>query len=98
MCWVLALEACSGGRSAAPPVDGPPGSRSPFADGCPRAGLARARTIDRPDLGVWGPGALGDEGDVLLSNDRAAFVITAPEDDDAYYYYGSSASPRTRSS
>ncbi len=85
---VLCFQACSGSHSAAPPPDGPPGSRSPFVDGCARPGFARARLIDRPDLGTWGPGALGAEGDVILSNDRAAFVITAPDDDDAYYYYG----------
>ncbi|MBK7976054.1 MAG: CehA/McbA family metallohydrolase [Deltaproteobacteria bacterium] len=85
---VLAAPGCSGGGSSASPIDGPPGSRSLFVDGCPRPGFAHARTIDRPDLGAWGPGALGAEGDVVLGNDRAAFVITAPDDDDAYYYYG----------
>jgi hypothetical protein len=65
-----------------------PDGRSLFVEGCPEPGKVRAVQIDRPDLGMWGPQVLGGEGDFLLINDQAAFIITNPEDIDAYWYYG----------
>lgn len=35
-----------------------------------------------------GPQALGGQGDYLLMNDRAAFIITGPENRETYWYYG----------
>ena len=72
------------GKEAPPPPEGP----SLFVEGCPVPGLARAARIERPDLGMWGPQALGGEGDFLLMNDRAAFIVTGPNKFDTYYYYG----------
>ncbi len=65
-----------------------PEGRSLFVEGCPVSGLARAALIERPDLGMLGPQALGEEGDFLLMNDESAFIVTSPDDVDAYWYYG----------
>ena len=83
---VLAMAAgCDGSRGGR---DGGAGEPSLFVDGCPVHGLASARRIDRPDLAMQGPQVLGEEGDFLLMNDRAAFIITDPDDVDTYWYYG----------
>jgi len=65
-----------------------PEGRSLFVEGCPVPGKARAARIERPDLGMLGPQVLGEEGDFLLMNDEAAFIVTSPDDVDAYWYYG----------
>ena len=67
--------------------DGPQG-RSLFVNGCPVPGGSSAMQIQRPDHGMWGPQVLGEQGDFLLMNDRAAFIVTDPGDVDAYWYYG----------
>ena len=69
--------------------DGPASDgRSLFVEGCPVPGQVKAAKIGRPDLGMWGPQVLGEEGDFLLMNDQSAFIITNPEDHDTYWYYG----------
>ena len=78
----------SGDRGSEKEVPPPPDGRSLFVEGCPVAGLARAARIERPDLGMWGPQALGDDGDFLLMNDRAAFIVTGQGELDTYWYYG----------
>jgi len=35
-----------------------------------------------------GPQALGGQGDYLLMNDRAAFIVTGPGSQETYWYYG----------
>ena len=65
-----------------------PDGRSLFVEGCPVPGQVTAAQIRRPDLGMWGPQVLGEEGDFLLMNDQSAFIITSPEDHDTYWYYG----------
>ena len=59
-----------------------------FAEGCPRPGLAQARAIVNPGLGMQGPDALGGPGDFLLMNEKAAFIIQGVEQINSYYYYG----------
>lgn len=59
-----------------------------FAHGCPVAGRASARLLTGGDDRLTGPAALGDAGDALLANDRAAFVIQAPDALRTYWYYG----------
>lgn len=59
-----------------------------FEQGCPEAGRAAARTLTEVTERPWGPDALAAPGDVLLVNERAAFVIQAPDDPRTYYHYG----------
>jgi hypothetical protein len=63
-------------------------SASLFVEGCPEPGKARATEIRRADLKMSGPQALGGQGDYLLMNDRAAFIVTGPESRQTYWYYG----------
>jgi hypothetical protein len=65
-----------------------PALPSLFAEGCPVSGTATAGRIDRTDLGMQGPDALGGQGDYLLMNDRAAFIVSRPDNVDSYYDYG----------
>ena len=58
-----------------------------FAEGCPEAGSAFARVITVEDT-LPGEAAVGTAGDLLLANDRAAFVITDAEEQSTYWYYG----------
>jgi hypothetical protein len=64
---------------------GPP---SLFADGCPVEGKSIAKVISNPLLKMDGPDALGTEGDYLLMNEKAAFVIQGTGHLNTYYYYG----------
>ncbi len=66
----------------------PPDAAPLFAEGCPRPGRAVARQIADPRVRMEGPSALGGEGDWLLMNDRAAFIVQAPENPKTWYYYG----------
>ena len=59
-----------------------------FLEGCPQAGLSTARTIANPAAVMQGPDAVGRLGDTLLMNEKAAFVISAPENRNTYYIYG----------
>ncbi len=58
-----------------------------FAQGCPEPGRALARVID-VDARLPGKAAVGTAGDLLLANDRAAFVITDAVGQSTYWYYG----------
>ncbi|MDP2306632.1 MAG: CehA/McbA family metallohydrolase [Pseudomonadota bacterium] len=59
-----------------------------FQQGCPEAGRAAARTLADIAEQPWGPDALAAPGDIVLLNERAAFVIQAPDDPRTYYHYG----------
>jgi hypothetical protein len=59
-----------------------------FATGCPEAGRAAARVLTDVTEQPWGPDALAAPGDVLLLNERAAFVVQGPDDPRTYYHYG----------
>ncbi len=74
------------GTAGSPPSSGT--EPSLFVEGCPVSGSAHAVRITRPDMRMQGPDALGGEGDYLLMNDRAAFIVTHPDNPDSYYYYG----------
>lgn len=83
-----ALVACGGPDD---PIDDaePPVGEGVFAKGCPEPGQARARTLEGGEDRLWGPAALGDEGDVLMMNEHAAFVIQrADAEPKTYWYYG----------
>ena len=96
------LAACSGSDNQEPPavLDGDADSveqeneaeaevaASLFVEGCPQAGKTLAKKITNPLLKVVGPDAISREGDFLLMNERAAFVIEAAEGRNAYYLYG----------
>ena len=86
--WLAAGFGCHSSESNPGREVQDPEGRSLFVEGCPVSGLARASRIERPDLGMLGPQALGEEGDFLLMNDEAAFIVTSPDDVDAYWYYG----------
>lgn len=87
------LAACA--DPEAPPRDAPPPTpgEGPFAEGCPPPGGALARVIGVDDP-LPGAVAVGRRGDLLLANERAAFVITQPfdgpqtEQGTTYAYYG----------
>ena len=79
----LVLLACP---TTLPPDQGPPTGDGLFSEGCPIALQALARTIG-VDAQLPGATAVGTRGDVLLANEHAAFVITAPDKDATYYYY-----------
>ena len=61
-----------------------------FREGCPVAGKSVARRIS--DKGAKMVGltftAVGGEGDYLLMNEKAAFVISNPDNKNTYYLYG----------
>ena len=59
-----------------------------FLGGCPEPGRALARRLTHPDARVLGHDAIGRTGDLLLANERAAFVIEDVGRADAYYIYG----------
>ena len=54
---------------------------------CPERGMSLAREMGDDD-GFPGEVAVGEAGDLLLMNEHAAFVITAPDRGSTYYYYG----------
>ncbi len=81
----LALLGCSG--DAKPEVTLPTGEGL-FSKGCPVAGEAFTRVLTDPVERPHGPGALARPGDVLLANDRAAFVVQDPSAPRTYSYYG----------
>lgn len=59
-----------------------------FADGCVAPGAVRAGRISNPEVRMEGANALGGEGDWLLMNDQAAFIIQDVENVKTYWYYG----------
>lgn len=77
--------------ACAPPVPdapAPPTGEGLFLHGCPVADRAAARVLTDIAEQPWGPDALAAPGDVLLVNERAAFVIQSPDDPRTYYHYG----------
>lgn len=80
---VLGVLACQGRTEPAPG-----GTDSAATSGrCPGAGMALARLVDDEDA-VPGETVVALPGDVLLTNEHARFVITAPEQGSTYYHYG----------
>lgn len=54
---------------------------------CAPVGKAAVRQLKAGEA-LQGPAALGTEGDWVLANDRAAFVVQKPGGKNSYYYYG----------
>lgn len=54
---------------------------------CPEQNHAVATQIQDPDFRFTGANALGGQGDFLLANDRAAFVISGTGPQKTYYHY-----------
>ena len=62
--------------------------RGIFRQGCPKSGFAHARVLIGPGE-LEGEAVLANEGDLLLMNDRAAFVIQDPtRPSRTWWYYG----------
>ena len=60
-----------------------------FLNGCPTPGASFARLLTDPDERPWGETAIAAPGDVLLANERAAWVIAAPGvNPRTWYHYG----------
>ena len=82
------LAACPTTPDPTIPPDPPPAvGEGPLAQGCPPAGESVARVITTADT-LPGKAAVGTAGDILLANERAAFVITDAEGQSTYWYYG----------
>ena len=94
---LLLLLACHPDPVDLPPVDsGVVVGEGLFQGGCPTAGQAAARELTDVEEVPWGPDALAAPGDVLLLNEKAAFVIQAPAlVGDAGAAQGGPYSPRT---
>ncbi|MCG8670801.1 MAG: CehA/McbA family metallohydrolase [Pseudomonadales bacterium] len=56
-------------------------------DECVTGTQSKALQINDPNFGLEGPNALGSEGDFLIMNDRAAFVIAGLGEQKTYYHY-----------
>lgn len=65
-----------------------PTEPSLFAEGCPTAGKATAKVIKSAYTRMEGVDAIGSQGDLLLMNRHAAYIIEAPGKSNAYYLYG----------
>lgn len=79
------LTACAADPASKPDGAGEGGDT---AAGCALRGQAKAAVLTEPEPALPGPLAVGAAGDLLLQNEHAAFVITAPGSDKTYYYYG----------
>ncbi len=58
-----------------------------FSSGCPELGKALARRLGEGEFSE-GPDAVGREGDWLLANEKAAFVVMDIGRSNVHYYYG----------
>ena len=59
-----------------------------FRAGCPKVGFAHARVLQGPSL-IKGEAVIGDIGDLILMNNRVAYVIQNPtQDSRTWWYYG----------
>jgi len=90
MLAIYLLLSCHGPATKLDDTASPGGSVGDglFLHGCPVASQARARVLQDVAEQPWGPDALAAPGDVLLLNERAAFVIQSPDDPRTYYHYG----------
>jgi len=79
---VLLLVACP---EVEPP---PPTGTGIFAGGCPEADKASAQVLTDPAMRMEGTDVLGGPGDVLLMNERAAFVVQGTGPAKTWFYYG----------
>ncbi len=59
-----------------------------FSEGCPVPGKASVVLLTTEEQKMQGPDVIGTIGDVMLMNEKAAFVISSPENINAYYLYG----------
>lgn len=66
----------------------PDGTSNIFLQGCPEEGRSTARRITQPGPGMEGPDALGGEGDYLIMNTQAAYIIQSPDLVKTYHHYG----------
>ncbi len=87
MLVTLLLLGCAPEADKSPPAATPTGEGL-FLGGCPAKDGATARVLAEIDERPWGPDALAAPGDVLLLNERAAFVIQDPNAPRTYYHYG----------
>ena len=60
---------------------------SSLLQSCEQGNRAVAEQISNPNFELTGSNALGSAGDYLLSNDKAAFVITGPGRQKTYFHY-----------
>jgi hypothetical protein len=78
----LTVSAC-----ADPPSGKPRGDDSAAAPACETDGRAVARVLGAGEA-LPGPLAVGTDGDLLIANGHAAYVITEPDKGSTYYHYG----------
>lgn len=83
---VALFAACAADPDKAP--DDGAGDRADTDGACALLGRSRAQVLSEATPALPGPLAVGAAGDLLLQNERAAFVITAPDTHKTYYYYG----------
>ena len=84
---VLCLALLSLGCRQDPATSPSAGDSGAVDPRCPSDGQALARLVDADDE-VPGEAAVALPGDLMLANDVAAFVITAPNQGSTYYHYG----------
>lgn len=77
----------SGVKPVASTSPAPAADFTPPVVGCVVGGDARASQILDPDFQLQGPNPVGTAGDFLLSNEKAAFVITGLGPQKTYYHY-----------
>lgn len=59
-----------------------------FSEGCPKNGFAHARVLTSPP-DIAGASSIAEEGDILLMNGRAAFIIQSTDRPSrTWWYYG----------
>ncbi|MAD59926.1 MAG: hypothetical protein CMH49_00230, partial [Myxococcales bacterium] len=59
-----------------------------FRAGCPKVGFSHARVLQGPSL-IKGEAVIADTGDLILMNNRVAYVIQNPSQDSrTWWYYG----------
>jgi len=96
---VSLLASCTSEDSSKPPgssgtaiEQGVGASTAPFGQGCPKSEQSLARRLDQSAGRMPGARVVGDTGDYLLANDKAAFVISAPVSAEmpqrTWYHYG----------
>lgn len=78
--------ACSDSDDAPDEGGGTP-TASLFRDGCPTPGQAVVRRAQHTGLIMDGPDAVGREGDYIIMNEKAAFVISGPESANTFFAF-----------
>jgi len=85
---LFAAALCASGCDSAAVAPAPHKTAGALGFACPQAGQSRAFLMTDKAQRLTGPDALGDVGDAVLANERAAFVIQNPANPRTYYYYG----------